>query len=342
MKKKEGILQGGKITAAAWALAMVVCAGCGASDKGGYDMAASNGYSQEAVEDGYDYSYDMEYYEAGGGLYEGGEPVSPESAPDMESPGIRDARKLIETVTLEVETKEFEQMMSVLELQIQGLGGYIENMSTYNGSRYSGYNNSRYASMTIRVPRENLKGFLEKVSDAGNIVRRSDTVEDVTLSYVDMESRRNTLRTEQARLLEFLDKAETIEEIITIEERLSNVRYQLESMESKLRVIDNLVDYSTVYLNVSEVRELTPIENPTVWERITEGFGDSLCHIAESATDTFVWFLVNIPYILLWGAVLAAVIIVLRRRRKRLVQKKEALKQEKEALEQNREASQQK
>lgn len=331
MKKRGSILGGGKLRAAACVLAVAICAGCGA-EGANFDSGFSNGYSPEALEGGCDYSY-----EAGGGFYEYEESapaVMPERPADTGNPDIRSARKLIETVTLEVETKEFEQMMSALEFQIEGLGGYIESMNTYNGSKYSGYSSSRYADMTIRIPQSSLKGFLDTVSEAGNVVRRSDSVEDVTLSYVDMESRRNTLRTEQSRLLEFLDKAETVEEIIALEERLSNVRYQLESMESQLRTIDNLVDYSTVYLNVSEVRELTPMEEPTVWERISEGFGGSLHDIWDFVTEFCIWFLVHIPYIILWAAVLAVVVLAFRRHRRKRVLKKEAEKpkQDSEAL----------
>lgn len=328
MKRWKGITGSGRLRAAACILAgAILCAGCGAEDAG-YE-SGFGGYGPEAVGDSYDsidadYSFNGdEYYDFGGGVYE--EAVrEPGSAAETGVQNIRSARKLIETVTLEVETKEFEQMMSALELQIQSLGGYIESMNTYNGSRYSGRSGSRYADMTIRIPQQEMKGFLETVSEAGNIVRRSDKVEDVTLSYVDMESRRNTLRTEQERLLAFLDRAETVEEIIALEERLSNVRYQLESMESQLRTIDNLVDYSTVYLNVSEVQELTPVEEPTVWERVRDGFDDSLYHIWNSALELGIWFVVHIPYILLWGALLAAVILILRGRRRKRLKGKEA------------------
>ena len=66
-----------------------------------------------------------------------------------------------------------------------------------------------------------------------------------------------------------MEKAESIEDIITIEQRLSNVRYQIESMEAQLRTYDNKVDYSTVHLDVSEVKELTPVHEETLWERIS-------------------------------------------------------------------------
>ena len=66
--------------------------------------------------------------------------------------------------------------------------------------------------------------------------------------------------------------------IITLEDRMSTVRYQLESMESQLRTYDNMVDYSTVHMNIQEVKELTPVieEEETAWERFVNGFKESL------------------------------------------------------------------
>mgnify|MGYP002226154573 CR=1 FL=1 len=85
----------------------------------------------------------------------------------------------------------------------------------------------------------------------------------MTLTYVDLQSHRDALQTEQERLLQLLEQAESIEDIITIEQRLSDVRYQLESMESQLRSYDNQVDYSTVYLYIDEVEVYTPVEEET-------------------------------------------------------------------------------
>lgn len=240
--------------------------------------------------------------------------------------GLSQSRKLIKTVELEMETKEFERMMTELETQVQELGGYIENLETYNGSSYSGYRTSRWANLTIRIPKEALNGFLQNMSEIGNVVRRSDNVEDVTLSYVDMESHRDMLKAEQARLLEFMEQAETIEDMIALEERLSNVRYSLESMESRLRTIDNQVDYSTVYLNLSEVKELTPVEEKTDLQRITEGFADSLKDIGNGIKESVIWFVINIPYLVIWAAVITVLVLILKKYRKKRREKKAALK----------------
>lgn len=219
-------------------------------------------------------------------------------------------RKLIRRVNMDLETKEFDQVISSLENEVSALGGYIESMNTYNGSSYTSHRETRYADMTVRVPQELLDGFLETVSGLSNVTWRSDNVEDVTLEYVDMESRRNALVTEQDRLLELLEQAQTVEDIITIESRLSEVRYEIESMESQLRTYDNLVDYSTVYLNISEVEIFTPTQEESIWERISGGFMDSLENIGKGFQEFFVGFLINLPYLLVAGIFAAAVIVI--------------------------------
>ncbi|MCH5343192.1 MAG: DUF4349 domain-containing protein [Acetatifactor sp.] len=220
------------------------------------------------------------------------------------------SRKLIKTVNMDVETKEFDTMMDALQRRVAELGGYIENMDMYNGSSYSSYRSSRDATLTIRIPQRQLNNLLNTVSDIGNVVRSSENVEDVTLTYVDLESRRNALEVERDRLLELMGQAENIEDIIVIESRLSEVRYQIESMESQLRTFDNRVNYSTVYLTVSEVRELTPVEERTAWQRMGEGFVDSVEDVLDGLAEFGIWFVIHIPYLIVWALVIAVFTLI--------------------------------
>lgn len=233
-------------------------------------------------------------------------------------------RKLIKTVEMTVETKEYDSMLTQLEHQVEDSGGYVEKLSTYNGSIYSDYRDNRNASMTIRIPRDRLDVFIESVSGIGNIISRNDSVEDITLTYVDLESHKNALQTEQERLLELLEQAETLEDIIAIEERLSNVRYQIQSMESQLRTYDNQVDYSTVYLELREVTELTPVEEQGAWERMISGFTESIRNIGYACKETIIWLAVHLPYLLVWTTVAGLVILVIHRSRKRKKKKNAA------------------
>jgi len=219
-------------------------------------------------------------------------------------------RKLIRTVNMDVETKEFDNLLSAIRTQVKTLEGYIESMNTYNGSTYYGYSGTRNANMTIRIPAAQLDDFLNTISGIGNVIRRSENEDDITLTYVDLESHKAALLAEQTSLLELLEKAETVEDIITLQSRLSDIRYQLESMESQLRTFDNKVDYSTVYLNIDEVEVLTPVQEKTTWERISEGFMNSLKNIGNGFKEFAVWFVINLPYLILWAAIIAVMIFV--------------------------------
>lgn len=226
-------------------------------------------------------------------------------------------RKLIKNVNLSVETEQFDVLVPNLEKQVSALGGYIEDMSSYNrndhySSDYVGTKYLRYASMTVRIPKENLDTFLNEVGEQSNIISRSENVTDVTLQYVDLESHKKALTTEQDRLIELLEQAETVEDIITIESRLSEVRYQLENMESQLRTFDNKIDYSTVYLSIDEVERYTPTEEVGTGQRIRDGFVDSLKGVGRGISNFAIWFVVNLPYLVVWAVVIIVVILAFR------------------------------
>lgn len=219
-------------------------------------------------------------------------------------------RKLIKTVNLNAETEHFDDLMTALEEQIVSLGGYVE-------SRESRGQRSRYCSMTIRIPAQNLGSFVGYVTENANVLRSSETTEDITLQYVDTEAKVTALETEQARLLELLESAQNLTEVLEIEARLSDVTYELERYASQMRTYDNLVDYATVHLSVDEVEVLTPVEEPTVWERITEGFGDSLDELGTFLVELFIFVVAKSPYLLIIVPIAAFVVYRFRKNREK-------------------------
>lgn len=129
-------------------------------------------------------------------------------------------RKLIKTVDMNVETEAYDVLFPKVQTRVGELGGYIENLSEQQ-ENYGYKTNLRYVSITARIPEDKLESFMTEVAAASNVISRNERVEDVTLSYVDLESRKKTLVTERDRLLVLLEQAETVEDIITIEGRLS-------------------------------------------------------------------------------------------------------------------------
>lgn len=238
------------------------------------------------------------------------------------STALPESRKWIVTVNLSAETEDLDAMTAALEEKIAALGGYVEDQRIYNGSTYSS-RRYRNANLTIRVPAEDVDGFTEEVSGIANVVSKETNREDVTLSYVATESRMTALQTEETRLLELMAQAETMADLLEIEARLTDVRYELESVTSRLRLYDNQIDYATIYLDIEEVQEYTPVEEPTVWERISGGFKSSLTGVKNGAVNLVVWIIASSPYLVLLALAGCGLSFLVRRARKRRHLKKQ-------------------
>ena len=230
-------------------------------------------------------------------------------------------RKWIITVHMDAETENLEELLLSLDEKIISLDGYVENQEIYNGSSYSSRRH-RNANLTIRIPASEVDAFTEEVAGVANVVSNNLSREDITLNYVATESKVTALKTEEARLLELLAQANTMSDLLEIEARLSDVRYELENYTSRLRLYDNQVDYATIYLSISEVQEYTPVVEKTVGQRIRDGFSSSIKGLKEGCIDFVVWILANSPYLVVWGLVLAAAVIAVRKLPKSPIRRK--------------------
>lgn len=221
-------------------------------------------------------------------------------------------RKLVQTMYLDTETEDMDSLLGAVSDRVNQLGGYIEAQTTYNGSAYSTYRR-RYADLTIRIPAEKLNDFVTAVGEVSNIISSESDMDDITLTYVATESRMKALQTEHDRLLELMEQAGDLADLLTVEQRLTEVTAELEQITSTLRLYDNQVDYGTIHLNITEVREYTVVEEPeTVWERISTGFADSLESIGDFFVELFVFVVANLPYLVIWALVITGVIVLIR------------------------------
>ena len=285
------------ITLMALLLVLTMLAGCGASYAKN-EMAMEMPMATEA---------------ASAPLYSASDSVTQEVSADQ---------KLIKRVNMDAETEDLEALLPLLLEEISALNGYVESQEIYNGSSYSASYRYRHAQLTIRVPAENLDNLVSQVRGASNVVSYNESVEDVTLTYVDMETRILVLETERDRLLELMEQAETMSDLLEIEARLTQVRGNLESINSQLKVLQNQVNYATIELYINQVKAYTEVEEQTVWQRIGSGFKKNLQNMGEDLVDFFVWAITYSPQLILWAAIITVAVIVLRRKlRKRKVKK---------------------
>ena len=268
-----------------------------------------------------------------GGIWD--QEMAPEEAPgampDRDTAGNPDgsgttpvpsAQKLIRRVYTSYETKEYDKAIAKINELTMLYGGYVEN-SNVSGKSELNPNTQRSASYTLRIPSGNLDTFLGQMAGVGTLIRQNETSEDVTLNYVSVQSHIDALSIEYERLLEMLKKADDVKTMMAIENQLTDIRYQLQYYESQKRTYDNLVDYSTVSVQIQEVKNITIVEPEKelgYWEQLREDFQDNLAGIGEWFADLFHDIVVVLPQLLtvlvIAGVALGIVIKKCSRKRK--------------------------
>ena len=238
-----------------------------------------------------------------------------ETANSADTENGQSSRKLIRTFNLDAETTDFDNLVTQLQQETQNLGGYVESSYVNGNSYYT--ENSRYASLTLRIPKDKTDDFLGTVGEMANVTSKSENVEDVTLTYTDLKSHVEALQAEQEQLMKLMEQAKTVEDTMSIQSRLTDVRYELESYMSQLKVYDNQVDYDTVNISIQEVKNETPTGELSIGQKMLNGLENSLRAIAESAKNLCIWFVASIPYFVILFAVIFAVVSIIKKIRKK-------------------------
>ena len=269
-------------------------------------------YSRDYDYEDYDYDEEMVTEEA---AYDSGSnstaQINEEDVKESaESSGNK--RMLIKTVHMDVESEDIDTMVKNVEKRVEELGGYIENLSV-NNQKYSN-SETKTADITARVPVEKLDQFVNEVEGQSNVLSRSSNAEDVTLRYVDMQARMESLQTEYDRISELLKEADSLDNIIELENRLTDIRYEMQSYGAQMKAMKNQATYSTIYLNVKQVIEYTPVveKEKTRLERMSEGFIQNCKKVGNDILDFFVGLIVALPVLLVWAVVITIIVLFIK------------------------------
>ena len=298
-----------KFLALLFALIMTLAlVGCGAS------APKTESYRDMTTSD--DAAMDMGFDAGGAPMEDYKEEAEYQSGAFEEYPSTTDNEKLkdvkmVYTANMDLQTLSFDQADSDISALVEEMGGYFEQRSISN--RSSGY---RYAEYTVRVPAEKFNDFCSQMGTLCHLVYKNESADNITESYYDTQSRLVTAQTKLERLQELLRRAESMEDIITIESAISETEWTIENLTGTLRTYDSLVGYSTVYMSLSEVYELAgqgqaPV---TFGDRLGESFLDGLKAIGRTAQNFAVWLAYSWFWLLI---VVVIVIVVIRRLRRR-------------------------
>ena len=276
------------------------------------DSAYSEGWSVEEA-----YALGEEAYLGTGGTGN----TADASVPNATAQGELDVSKIIYSGSAVVETLDFDASCAAVDTLVRQTGGFLEASTVRGGSLSS--DSLRTAEYTIRLPREQFETVTEELSTLGHVSYLTVSAENVAASYRDTESRLAVYRTEEERLLDMLAKAETVEDMLNIEDRLAEVRYNIESLTTDLRTWDSLISYSTLTLTVHEVEEYSAAPELGYWQKIGHGFVNTLRGVGTFFAEAFSLLIIVLPVLGLLAIVALVIVLLVRRGKKRRAAKGE-------------------
>lgn len=223
-------------------------------------------------------------------------------------------KKVITTVYLSLETMEFESSNKELNRLIEKYDGYIENSNiSYNSYRDSKM--YRYGEYVVRIPSKDVVGFKTELNLIGNITNENTNKQDVTSQYTDTESRLKVVTVKEERILALLEKAEKIEDIIALENQLSQTIYEKESLKSSLLTLDDKVDFSTIHVNIQEVQKFSDAETveTTFGQKVSNAIKNSLYSFNLTLQSFVIFLIYSFPFIIIIVVLLFIVIWILKK-----------------------------
>lgn len=164
---------------------------------------------------------------------------------EIEENNIKE-RKLIISVDLSVNSKDIEKSYKSIEEKVKEYKGYFENIDSYK-YRYS---------IALRIPKDNLYNFLEFIENNQNVQNKNINTEDITKNYYDIENRIKNREALLDKFRNYLKEAKNIEEILSVEDRINNLTYEIERMKGNFENLTSLIEYSKVNITIKNLEAM--------------------------------------------------------------------------------------
>lgn len=220
------------------------------------------------------------------------EAASPNARMDYDTARPGPVRKVTREVTLIIIVSDVEAASARVEEIVQEVDGYVESAGIWQ------QNEHKQGQFALRVPVERLDVVLPLLEALGRVDRKNISGKDVTEEYYDAEARRTTLEKQEKRLLELLDRAGTVKEMLEIENELTRIRGEIESQQARLKVLDNLTNLATINLELSTSKTLSTGLTPgePLGQRVKAGWLRGVNGLINTAGELVVLFVVILPY----------------------------------------------
>ena len=216
---------------------------------------------------------------------------------------------LIRTGSLRLRVEDVTNAHDEVTRIVREANGYIANTSL------SSEHGPTRATITLRLPAEGLDSVMDRIAGLGRLLSKEIGTQEVTEEYVDLSSRKRNLEREEERLLELLQRAGKMSDLLEVEQYLGNVRGQIEQITGRMRYLENRVSLSTLNVQL-EGPEPKPNVGGPVWTAKDEyrQAMRSLRDTGRGLATMGIWLGVYAP---VWAPILLVLIWLARRARPR-------------------------
>ena len=210
--------------------------------------------------------------------------------------------KLVYRCSLSFDTLNYNESLSKLKNLIHAYGGFVEyedvNTNSYgrNGKACYNYN------ATVRIPSSSYEDFVNGTSEIGDLKTKNQNVENLSQEYGDISAELEVLETKRANYLEMMKEAkklEDMENLLLIDDRITDVEIQINRIKTRLNRIDNDVAYSYVTVSICEVEKYEEPAAESFGERLSRGFANGWENFTEGVKDFMVDVSENFPKIII-------------------------------------------
>lgn len=242
------------------------------------------------------------------------EAVSEESSDgEQKSSGVATNRMIIQKAIMSVNVKELKKAQSNIEKKVAQYEGYIVESSVYKEN-----DDTSSGKMIVRIPEKHFQAFLlDAEGEAADVIERNVTGQDVTEQFVDLQSRVKSKRAVEERLLEFMSNAQKTEDLLKISADLAKVQEEIEVMVGNMKFLENQTSFSTIELTMYENRVVVPAidsKELNTWEKTKKQLATSTNSILAAGSALIVFFIGNLPVLLILAGIGAVVFMVIKRR----------------------------
>lgn len=208
------------------------------------------------------------------------------------APSQQVEQKIIKTGNLRFETQELEKTRTRIVAAVKKAGGYIQ--SDNSGKNY----NSHYQNLTIRVPSQQFDTVFTEIGEGvAYFDEKTISQKDVTEEFVDIQARLKAKRALEDRYLALLVKAKNVQEMLSIERELANIREEIESREGRLKYLQSQVSESTIHISIYKT---------TVETGVTISYGTKILNALKGGWNGVSVFFLGLlhlwPFLILVGA----------------------------------------